>query len=51
MCMGYRSSKDFDLAIYNWIAEGVNVLGQASILGGSIVLHKALKINSAEMAE
>ena len=43
MClgMGYLSSKDFDKAIMNWIAEGVNILGQGLFLFGTIKLHKA----------
>ncbi|MBR6822048.1 MAG: hypothetical protein IKM87_02665 [Clostridia bacterium] len=43
MCLGmrYLSSKDFDKAIMNWIAEGVNILGQGLFLFGTIKLHKA----------
>lgn len=38
--MGYLSSKDFAEAAMNWIAEGVNVVGQGSLLFGVYMLHK-----------
>lgn len=38
--MGYLSSKDFTEAAMNWIAEGVNVVGQGSLLVGAYLLHK-----------
>ena len=38
--MGYLSSKDFAEASMNWIAEGVNVVGQGTFLAGAIALHK-----------
>ncbi len=38
--MGYLSSQDFAQASMNWIAEGVNVVGQGSLLAGAILLHK-----------
>lgn len=38
--MGYLSSKDFAEAAMNWIAEGVNVAGQGSLLIGAALLHK-----------
>lgn len=38
--MGYLSSKDFAEASMNWIAEGVNVVGQGTFLAGAIILHK-----------
>lgn len=41
LCMGYLSSQDFDKAIFNWIAEGVNIVGQGSLLAGALMLHKA----------
>ncbi len=41
LCMGYLSSQDFAQASMNWIAEGVNVVGQGSLLGGAWMLHKA----------
>ncbi len=40
LCMGYLSSQDFAQASMNWIAEGVNVVGQGSLLIGAILLHK-----------
>ena len=40
LCMGYLSSKDFTEAAMNWIAEGVNVVGQGSLLAGAYLLHK-----------
>lgn len=39
--MGYLSTKDFANASINWIAEGVNVLGQGLFLIGAILLHKS----------
>ncbi len=41
LCMGYLSSQDFALASMNWIAEGVNCVGQGGLLLGAIMLHKA----------
>jgi hypothetical protein len=38
--MGYLSSKDFTEAAMNWIAEGVNVVGQGSFIAGAYLLHK-----------
>ena len=40
LCMGYLSSQDFARASMNWIAEGVNVVGQSTLLAGVWVLHK-----------
>ena len=40
LCMGYLSSKDFAEAAMNWIAEGVNVVGQGALLAGALLLHK-----------
>ena len=39
--MGYLSSKDFADAAMNWIAQGVNVVGQGLLLVGAVLLHKA----------
>lgn len=39
--MGYLSSQDFALASMNWIAEGVNVVGQGALLAGVYLLDKA----------
>lgn len=41
LCMGYLSSRDFAQASMNWIAEGVNVVGQGCFLIGTLILHKA----------
>ena len=40
LCMGYLSSQDFAQASMNWIAEGVNVVGQGALLAGVALLHK-----------
>ncbi len=40
LCMGYLSSQDFAKASMNWIAEGVNVIGQGALLAGVVLLHK-----------
>ena len=40
LCMGYLSSQDFAKASMNWIAEGVNVIGQGTLLWGVYLLHK-----------
>ena len=39
--MGYLSSKDFAQASMNWIAEGINVVGQGCFLWGALALKKA----------
>lgn len=41
LCMGYLSSRDFTEAAANWAAEGVNILGQGSLLAGTLLLHRA----------
>ena len=41
MGMGYLSSQDFAQASMNWIAEGINVVGQGALLLGVVTLHKA----------
>ena len=46
--MGYLSSKDFEKASMNWIAEGVNFCGQGLFLLGAWMLHKA-GLNSLEL--
>ncbi len=38
--MGYLSAQDFAEASMNWIAEGVNTVGQGSLLVGVLLLHK-----------
>lgn len=55
LCMGYLSSHDFDKAAMNWIAEGVNIVGQGALLAGAVLLHKhglsALKLHHGELIE
>ena len=41
LCMGYLSSQDFAQASMNWIAEGVNVIGQGTLLLGAVLLHRS----------
>lgn len=41
LCMGYLSSQNFAEAAMNWIAEGVNVVGQGTLLLGVYMLHKS----------
>ena len=41
LCMGYLSSQDFAEAAMNWIAEGVNVVGQGTLLAGAYLLHRS----------
>ena len=43
MClgMGYLSSRNFEKASMNWIAEGVNAVGQFAFLAGCNILHEA----------
>ena len=43
LMMGYLSSKDFDKASMNWIAQGVNAVGQLLFLMGSLMLCKKQK--------
>ncbi len=52
--MGYLSSRDFAEASMNWIAEGVNTVGQGALLAGAILLHKngfeGLRLHGGETA-
>ena len=41
MMMGYLSSRDFAQASMHWIAQSVNTLGQALMLVGALLVHKA----------
>lgn len=41
MGMGYLASRDATSAAVNWCEQGVNCLGQAFMLWGVLVLHKA----------
>ncbi len=40
LMMGYLSSRDFAEASMNWIAELVNIIGQGTLLAGTVILHK-----------
>ena len=40
MAMGYLSSRDFADPAMNWLAEGVNTLGQGSFLAASLLMSK-----------
>lgn len=54
LCMGYLSPQNFAQAAMNWIAEGVNVVGQGTLLAGVILLHKngleGLRLHNGEEA-
>ena len=41
LCMGYLSSKDFSQSYMNWIAQGINVIGQGLFYLGCRTLDKA----------
>ena len=41
MMLGYLSSRDFAQASMHWIAQSVNTLGQALLLVGALLVHKA----------
>ena len=41
LMMGYLSSRDFDKAIMNWIAQGINTIGQLLLYIGVRTLDKA----------
>lgn len=41
LCMGYLSTRDFAEAYMNWMAEGINIMGQGALLLGVLSLHKA----------
>ena len=53
LCMGYLSSQNFAKASMNWIAEGVNVVGQGALLWGVVLLHKnglvELRLHNGQM--
>ena len=53
LAMGYLSSRDFTQASMNWIAEGVNILGQGALLAGVRMLDRAglQAYRAAEKAE
>ena len=41
LAMGYLSSKDFSLSYMNWIAQGINIVGQGLLLYGVVVMQRA----------
>lgn len=41
MMMGYLSSRDFDKAFMNWVAQFVNIFAQGLYYLGAKILHKA----------
>ncbi len=41
LCMGYLSSRDFDRAFMNWIAQIINIFGQGFFYLGTQILDKA----------
>ena len=41
LMMGYLSSKDFDKAFMNWLAQGINTVGQLLLYIGVRILDKA----------
>ena len=41
--MGYLSSRDFTKAAMNWIAEGVNIVGELALLIGAVGLYAKKK--------
>lgn len=48
LAMGYLSSRDFEKPAMNWIAEGVNLVGQFILLVGAIILAKKEKAAETE---
>ncbi|MCD7847291.1 MAG: hypothetical protein LUG49_04595 [Oscillospiraceae bacterium] len=46
MGMGYLSSRDFEQASMNWIAEFTNILGQGTFLLATQLLHKKMVAES-----
>ena len=41
LAMGYLSTRNFAEAKMNWIAQGVNILGQGSFLLGTVLAHRS----------
>lgn len=41
LCMGYLSSKDFDKAFMNWVAQIINICGQGLFFIGTKILDRA----------
>jgi hypothetical protein len=40
LCMGYLSTKDFSQSYLNWIAQGINIVGQGLLVYGVLLLRK-----------
>lgn len=40
LCMGYLSARDFSQAFMNWLCEGINVVGQGTLMATAIILHR-----------
>lgn len=41
LAMGYLSSRDFQEASMNWIAQGTNIIAQGALFVGALLLHRA----------
>ncbi|MBE6940001.1 MAG: hypothetical protein E7457_04210 [Ruminococcaceae bacterium] len=41
LCMGYLSSQNFAQASMNWLAEGINIIGQGAFLTAAVSLHRS----------
>ena len=54
LAMGYLSTRNFAQASMNWIAQGVNIVGQGSFFLGALLAHKnglaKLKLHGGETA-
>ena len=54
LAMGYLSTRDFAQASMNWIAQGVNIVGQGSFFLGALLAHKnglaELRLHGGETA-
>lgn len=54
LAMGYLSARDFAQASMNWIAQGVNIVGQGSFFLGALLAHRnglsELKLHGGETA-
>ena len=42
MGMGYAGRLDPTLAWVNWLEQGINIGSQACLLGGMLILHRAI---------
>ena len=41
LCMGYLSSRNFDKAFMNWVAQIINIFGEGLYYAGAKILDKA----------